>query len=219
MSGDRYIRYLAPWYHTAPMNIKVDDQSNVLDIVDDLCYRTGLNMDSEWKVAYLPKDVALEINPFDTLVDQLTAAASCLKVLDNHDSILSLDLCDKEDFIKVQFFIRHRHGLSIPFMPVQLIYSLSDQPEFILSQEEQDHEKTIEAASSITWDPLLPSTISSDYNMYQEDFLVQDGRPIHRTGPPITIYEEVFADIVDNLAHLSDIPDDEYVLAKTGEFC
>ncbi|KAF8123602.1 hypothetical protein EV363DRAFT_1356234 [Boletus edulis] len=54
--------------------------------------------------------------------------------------------------------------------------------------------------------------------MYQEDFLVQDGRPIHRTGPPITIYEEVFADIVDNLTHLSDIPDDEYVLAKTGEF-
>ncbi|KAF8558359.1 hypothetical protein OG21DRAFT_1380524, partial [Imleria badia] len=44
------------------------------------------------------------------------------------------------------------------------------------------------------------------------------GRPMGYTGPPITIYEEVFADIVDDLDHLSDLPDNEDILAEIGKF-
>lgn len=39
----------------------------------------------------------------------------------------------------------------------------------------------------------------------------------HRDGPPITIYEEVFAEMVDDIACLSSRPDNEDILAKLSE--
>ena len=40
---------------------------------------------------------------------------------------------------------------------------------------------------------------------------------MHLTGPPITIYEEVFADIVEDLARLQNRPENEEVMRHTGE--
>ena len=37
------------------------------------------------------------------------------------------------------------------------------------------------------------------------------------TGPLITIYDEIFADIVHDLAHLRELPDNEQILGRIGE--
>lgn len=55
-----------------------------------------------------------------------------------------------------------------------------------------------------------------DFKRYQEQ-PVQIGCLGRCTGPPIIIYEQIFADIVDDLAYLSDRPDNVDILAKIGE--
>ncbi|KAF8452201.1 hypothetical protein L210DRAFT_2018421 [Boletus edulis BED1] len=47
---------------------------------------------------------------------------------------------------------------------------------------------------------------------------IYNGRATGHMGPPITIYEEVFADIVDDLARLEDLPDNQDILDEIGDF-
>lgn len=52
--------------------------------------------------------------------------------------------------------------------------------------------------------------------MDQEEHSVHFGHPGRHTGPLITIYEEVFADVIDDLACLSDHPVNEDILTEIG---
>jgi hypothetical protein len=56
-----------------------------------------------------------------------------------------------------------------------------------------------------------------DFNRYKEEQPVHIGCPGHCTGPPIIIYKQIFAGIVDDLACLLDHADNEDILAKIGK--
>ncbi|KAG6372710.1 hypothetical protein JVT61DRAFT_7477 [Boletus reticuloceps] len=91
------------------------------------------------------------------------------------------------------------------------------QPEFNLPKEEQDHQRIIEYAGSNALENKLTAASTSEYMAYLD--FIYNGRPAGCMGPPITIYEEVFADIADDLAHLEDLPDtNQDILDEIGDF-
>ncbi|KAF8130575.1 hypothetical protein EV363DRAFT_1332352 [Boletus edulis] len=111
-----------------------------------------------------------------------------------------LTFMERETVTMSSFFIEHH----------------TDQPEFNLL-EEQDHQRMIEYAGSDALENKLTATSTSEYMAYPD--FIYNGRPAGCMGPPITIYEEVFADIADDLAHLEDLPDsNQDILDEIGDF-
>ncbi|KAG6372511.1 hypothetical protein JVT61DRAFT_7617 [Boletus reticuloceps] len=177
------VKYLVPGVHKDPFSLRVNAETMVFDIISH--FRSQVP-GAHTGVAYLPKDLALNISPVHDLVSRFTAVACRLEYLKDETKIFSLDLYDKTD--KIQFFI----------------------------QSHPDHDELIQRAGG-RW---APSTVSGSIEIFKEQqdkHLVHNGRPVHVSGPPITIYEEAFADIVHDLANPSDQQLDDYTLSKATE--
>ncbi|KAG6373636.1 hypothetical protein JVT61DRAFT_6297 [Boletus reticuloceps] len=203
----RFIKYFVRGLHPEdlrPVALSVSNESNMLSIVEDSHDLISASASTAAiKVAYLPKNVAVSLNieSFCNHPDWFAAIASHLKYPDETCNILSLDLYGERDCDNVQFFIEHH----------------PDQPEFNLPKEEQDHQRIIEYAGSNALENKLTAASTSEYMAYPD--FIYNGRPAGCMGPPITIYEEVFADITDDLAHLEDLPDsNQDILDEIGDF-
>ncbi|KAF8558361.1 hypothetical protein OG21DRAFT_1455940 [Imleria badia] len=128
----RAINYFTPGFHYEPIRFRVYEGSKVQDLIDQFCERTGLGF--KWKVAYLPKDHALDIQPELTINRRFINP--CLEYLDNSDFIFPLQLCGEDTLKdKLQFFI--------------LIDT--DQPldQFIVPGPEEDHFEIIQHDLSV----------------------------------------------------------------------